>query len=155
VLAAGLGTRMKSRLPKVLHPVCGRPIIDFVLDAAIEATASRPLVVYSPITGAVRDAVAARADGALQDEPRGTGDALRAALAVLPDDVDEVLVLSGDVPLVRANLLTALLEARAMDHAAIALVAVDAIDPTGLGRVVRHEGGTVERIVEDKDATED
>ena len=153
VLAAGLGTRMKSALPKVLHPLCGRAMIDYVLDAAVEATSSRPLVVYSPATDAVRDAVAARADAALQDEPRGTGDALRAALAVLDGDVEEVLVLSGDVPLVRSDLLGALLEARSLDHAALALVAVDAIDPTGLGRVVRNEAGTVERIVEDKDAT--
>ena len=155
VLAAGLGTRMKSSTPKVLHRICGRPMIDYVLDAAVAATGSRPLVVYSPATEAVRDAVADRADGALQDVPVGTGDALRAALAALGPDVDEVLVLSGDVPLVRADLLSALLEARGMDHAAIALVSVDAIDPTGLGRVVRNDGGTVERIVEDKDATEE
>ena len=122
---------------------------------AIEATGTRPVVVYSPATEAVRVAVSARADTALQEVPRGTGDALRAALVALPENVAEVLVLSGDVPLIEADLLAALLEARAMDHAAIALVAVDAIDPSGLGRVVRNEGGTVERIVEEKDATED
>src|SRR6185312_8775471 len=72
VLAAGLGTRMKSAVPKVLHPVCGRPMIDYVIDAATGATRSRPVVVYSPATEAVRDAVAERADAALQDEPRGT-----------------------------------------------------------------------------------
>ena len=155
MLAAGLGTRMKSRVPKVLHALCGRPMLEYVLDAADGATGSRPIVVYSPATELVRDAVAARADTALQDEPRGTGDAVRAALAALPDETEEVLVLSGDVPLVKADLLGALLEARALDHAAMALVAVDAIDPTGLGRVVRTEGGTVERIVEDKDATDE
>lgn len=146
---------MKSATPKVLHRICGRPMIDYVLDAAVTATASRPLVVYSPATEAVRGAVAERADTAVQDIPRGTGDALRAALAALDEDVEEVLVLSGDVPLVRSDLLAALLEARAMDAAALSLVAVDAIDPTGLGRVVRNDGGTVERIVEDKDATDD
>ena len=155
MLAAGLGTRMRSRLPKVLHPLCGRRMIDYVLESAVTATGSRPLVVYSPVTEAVRDAVADAADTALQDEPRGTGDALRAALAVLPPGVEELLVLSGDVPLVRPELLTALLEARTLDHAALSLVAVDAVDPTGLGRVVRNEGGTVERIVEDKDATDE
>ena len=155
VLAAGLGTRMKSALPKVLHPICGRPMIEYVLDAAIAATGSRPLVVTSPATEAVRDAVAARADAALQAAPLGTGDALRAALAGLGDEVEEVLVVSGDVPLVRGDLLSALLEARGMDHAAIALVSVDAVDPTGLGRVLRNDGGTVERIVEDKDATDE
>jgi bifunctional UDP-N-acetylglucosamine pyrophosphorylase/glucosamine-1-phosphate N-acetyltransferase len=155
VLAAGLGTRMKSRLPKVLHPLCGRPMIEFVLDAAVAATAARPIVVYSPATAAVRDAVGDAADTALQDAPRGTGDALQAALAALPDDVEDILVLSGDVPLVRPELLTALLEARTLDHAALSLVAVDALDPAGLGRVVRNEGGTVERIVEDKDASDE
>jgi bifunctional UDP-N-acetylglucosamine pyrophosphorylase / glucosamine-1-phosphate N-acetyltransferase len=155
VLAAGLGTRMKSRTPKVLHALCGRPMIEYVLDAAVAATGTRPLVVYSPVTEQVRDAIAAVADTALQDVPRGTGDALRAALAALGDDVEEVLVLSGDVPLVDAELLSSLLEARSMDHAAIALVSVAAIDPTGLGRVVRNDGGTVERIVEEKDATEE
>jgi bifunctional UDP-N-acetylglucosamine pyrophosphorylase / glucosamine-1-phosphate N-acetyltransferase len=155
ILAAGLGTRMKSRLPKVLHTVCGTPMIRYVLDAAVEATGTRPLVVYSPVTGAVRGAVEAMADTALQDEPLGTGDALRSALAVLPDDIEEILVLSGDVPLVRPALLGSLLEARTLDHAAIALVVVDAIEPSGLGRVVRREGGTIDRIVEDRDATDE
>ena len=155
VLAAGLGTRMKSATPKVLHPLCGRPMIDYVLDAATAATGARPMVVYSPATEAVRDAVADRADTALQDEPRGTGDALRAALDALGTEVEDVLVLSGDVPMVGAELLAALLEARDMDAAALSLVSVDAIDPTGLGRVVRNEGGTVEQVVEEKDATED
>jgi bifunctional UDP-N-acetylglucosamine pyrophosphorylase/glucosamine-1-phosphate N-acetyltransferase len=130
-------------------------MIEYVLDAADAATVSRPIVVYSPATRAVRDAVAGRAEAALQDEPLGTGDALRAALQALPAEAEEVLVLSGDVPLVKADLLEALLEARALDHAAMSLVAVDALDPTGLGRVVRNEGGTVERIVEDKDASEE
>ena len=146
---------MRSTTPKVLHRLCGRTIVDHVLDAAIAATGTRPIVVYSPATEAVRGAVTGRADAALQDVPRGTGDALRAALAALPEDVAEILVVNGDVPLVRPELLASLMEARALDHAAIALVAVDAVDPTGLGRVVRNDGGTVERIVEDKDATDE
>jgi len=155
VMAAGLGTRMKSTTPKVLHRICGRPLVEWVIEAAVEATGARPVVVYSPATDAIRGAIADTADAALQDVPRGTGDAVRAGLAAIPDDVDEVLVLSGDVPLVRAELLTALLEARRMDQAALALVAVDAIDPARLGRVVRNEAGTVERIVEVKDATDE
>ena len=155
MLAAGLGTRMRSSTPKVLHPVLGRPMVDYVLDAALAASGTRPLVVYSPSTEAVRDHVGERADTVLQDEPRGTGDALRAALGALGDDAEEVLVLSGDVPLIRQELLAALLEARAMDHAAISLIAVDALDPTGLGRVARNEAGTVERIVEDRDASDE
>jgi bifunctional UDP-N-acetylglucosamine pyrophosphorylase / glucosamine-1-phosphate N-acetyltransferase len=146
---------MRSSLPKVLHPICGRPLVEYVLDAAVAATSARPIVVCPPSTDAVRDVVKPVADTVVQAEPLGTGDALRTAMAALPDDVGEVLVLSGDVPLVRSDLLGALLEARSMDHAAMALVVVDAIDPTGLGRVVRREGGTVDRIVEDKDASPD
>ena len=155
VLAAGLGTRMKSRTPKLLHELCGRPMVAYVVDAAREATGARPLVVTSPPTAAVRAALADSADYALQDEPRGTGDAVRAAIAALDESVGEVLVLNGDVPLLDAGLLAELLEERRLDEAAIALVAVDAIDPGKLGRVIRDEAGTVERIVERKDATDE
>ncbi len=160
VLAAGLGTRMKSSLPKVLHPLCGRPMLAFVLDAWDEtATAeggrARAVVVYSPAVEAVHDAFADRADFALQDEPRGTGDAVRAGLAAVAEDAAEVLVLSGDVPLITAADLAAVLDARREDDAAISLATVFAADPDRLGRVVRSEFGTVERIVEAKDATDD
>jgi bifunctional UDP-N-acetylglucosamine pyrophosphorylase / glucosamine-1-phosphate N-acetyltransferase len=144
---------MKSRLPKVLHELCGRPMLAYVIDAASEATGQRPIVVYSPQTEAVRDAFANVADTALQAETLGTGDALRAAVAVLPDDVDEALVLSGDVPLIDAALLRDLLEQRRLDHAAMALTAVAAYDPRDLGRVIRNDAGTVERVVEIKDAS--
>jgi bifunctional UDP-N-acetylglucosamine pyrophosphorylase/glucosamine-1-phosphate N-acetyltransferase len=155
VLAAGLGTRMRSRLPKVLHPLLGRPMLAWVLDAAREATGSRPLVVYSPATEALREVFADDADFALQDEPRGTGDALRAALDALPDGVQEVLVVSGDVPRVEPSMLTELVEQRRLDHAAMALTVVALYDPAGLGRVIRNEAGGVERIVEEKDATDE
>lgn len=154
-MAAGLGTRMKSRLPKLLHPLCGRPMVAFVVDAAREATGTRPLVVTSPATAAVRDALGDEADYALQQEPRGTGDAVAAALAALPAGIDEVLVVTGDAPLLEASLLTDLLDWRRQDEAAIALVAVDAIEPAGLGRVIRDEAGAVDRIVEKKDATDE
>jgi bifunctional UDP-N-acetylglucosamine pyrophosphorylase/glucosamine-1-phosphate N-acetyltransferase len=155
VLAAGLGTRMRSRLPKVLHPVCGVPMLAYVVDAASTATGQRPLVVISPATEEVREVFADRADFAVQDEPRGTADAVRAALAVLPDGPTELLVLSGDVPLLAADLVTALLEVRREADAPMALVSVDSIDAAGLGRVVRDEEGLVRAIVEERDATED
>jgi bifunctional UDP-N-acetylglucosamine pyrophosphorylase/glucosamine-1-phosphate N-acetyltransferase len=159
VLAAGLGTRMKSAVPKVLHPLCGRPMLAYVLDAwastADGSTGWRPIVVYSPAVAALTDVFATTADFALQDEPRGTGDAVNAALAVVPQDATEILVLSGDVPLVTGADLEAILEARREDDAAIALASVFAADPAELGRVVRSEVGTVERIVEAKDATPD
>lgn len=155
VMAAGLGTRMKSATPKVMHRICGRPIVEWVIDAAVHATGSRPIVVYSPATEAVRDAVEGVAQPVLQEVPLGTGDAVRSAISAVPEDADEVLVLNGDVPLMRAETLEALLEARRLDQAALALVAVDAIDPARLGRVVRSDAGTVERIVEAKDATDE
>ncbi|HEY2916219.1 MAG TPA: bifunctional UDP-N-acetylglucosamine diphosphorylase/glucosamine-1-phosphate N-acetyltransferase GlmU [Candidatus Limnocylindrales bacterium] len=171
ILAAGLGTRMRSRTPKVLHQLCGRPMLAYVLDAwdgvraaaigggeatAHEATAheaSQATVVYSPATEALRDVVGDRARLALQATPRGTGDAVAAALAAVPAEADEILVLSGDVPLVQPDQLLAVLEQRRLDDAAIALVSVFAGDPAELGRVVRGEFGTVERIVEVRDAT--
>jgi len=153
-MAAGLGTRMKSRTPKLLHPLAGRPMVAYVVDAGREATGRRPIVVTSPATATVRDAID-DVDFVLQAEPRGTGDAVAAALAALPDDADEILVLTGDAPLLEADLLAELLEERRLDQAAIALVAVDAIDPGNLGRVIRDDAGTVDRIVEKKDATDD
>jgi bifunctional UDP-N-acetylglucosamine pyrophosphorylase / glucosamine-1-phosphate N-acetyltransferase len=155
VLAAGLGTRMKSETPKVLHPLLGRPMLAYVLDAARAATdGRRPIVVYSPATAAVRDAFAEEADLALQAEPNGTGDAVRAALAVVPASAGEVLILSGDVPRIHPGLASALLEARRAAGAAIALVGVETIEPASLGRVVRAEDGSVQAIVEAKDAAD-
>jgi bifunctional UDP-N-acetylglucosamine pyrophosphorylase/glucosamine-1-phosphate N-acetyltransferase len=155
VLAAGLGTRMRSDTPKLLHPLAGRPMLAYVLDATSAVSNWRPIVVYSPATAPVADAFDGRATFALQDEPRGTGDAVRSALPHVPDEADEILVVSGDVPLMTAEVLGELVEERRLDAAAIALVAVDAIEPGRLGRIVRGEGGAVERIVEAKDATEE
>ena len=155
VMAAGLGTRMRSTLPKVLHPICGRPMLAYVLDAAVAATGTKPLVVISPPVAAVADAFAEDADFATQAEPLGTADAIAAALSVLPDEVGEIVVLSGDVPLVDASLLVELATARRENDAAIALVSVDMDDPAMLGRVVRGRDGRITRVVEHKDATPD
>lgn len=158
ILAAGLGTRMHSRISKVLHPLCGRPMLAYVIDAwaAVDAAAvaSPPIVVYSPGTAALRDAgLPGTPVYALQEEPRGTADAVRAGLRAVPAAATEVLVLSGDVPLVMAPHLLAVLEQRRMDDAAIALASVYAADPGNLGRVVRSEFGSVERIAEARDAS--
>jgi len=147
ILAAGLGTRMKSRTPKVLHPICGRPMLAYVVDAARAATGEKPIVVYSPQTSA-------QADLAVQEIPNGTGDALRSGLPALPDDFDEVLVTYGDVPLIEAESMTALLDERRASGAPIALAAIELDDPGRYGRVVMTaDGRGVERIVEYKDAT--
>ena len=160
VLAAGLGTRMRSRLPKVLHTLCGRPMLAYVLDAWSEpgpaAAALSPIVVYSPATASICDTdLPGSPVFARQDEPRGTADAVRAGLTAVPDDVADVLVLSGDVPLIKHGQLHALLDQRRLDDAAIALASVFAALPGELGRVVRSEFGNVERIVEARDASAD
>jgi bifunctional UDP-N-acetylglucosamine pyrophosphorylase/glucosamine-1-phosphate N-acetyltransferase len=155
---------MRSRTPKILHPLCGRPMLAYVLDAWDEAFVELdggdggvvpPVVVYSPMTEAVREVVGGRGKLALQAVPRGTGDAVRAALEKLPKSVKEVLVLSGDVPLVEGDQLVAVVEQRRLDDAAIALASVFAAEPAELGRVVRSEFGSVERIVEARDATDE
>jgi bifunctional UDP-N-acetylglucosamine pyrophosphorylase / glucosamine-1-phosphate N-acetyltransferase len=146
---------MKSRLPKVLHPVCGRPMLAYVIDTALAVTGEQPLVVYSPATEAICDVFGDAADFALQDEPRGTGDALRAALDALTGEVDEVLVLSGDVPLIEQDTLAALLAVHRDSGAVLSLATNHEFDPTGYGRILRNGDGRVMRIVEEKDATDD
>ncbi len=152
ILAAGLGTRMKSRLPKVLHSVCGRPMLAYVIDAARTATGERPLVVYSPATREVCERFAGDAEFALQAAPLGTGDALRAAVAGLPGGTDELVVLSGDVPLIDAASVAWIASARREADAVMALAAMELDDPAGYGRVLLAEGDAVARIVEESDA---
>ncbi len=152
VLAAGLGTRMRSRRPKVLHPVCGRPMLAHVLDAARAVGSRPPLVVFSPATAAICDAFEGRAEFALQAETLGTADALRAALLAAPADVDECVVLSGDVPLLRPATVERLVALRRTAAATVAITVAHPRDPRGYGRVVRDADGQVAGIVEEKDA---
>ncbi len=148
---------MRSTRPKVLHELCGRPMLAYVLDAwastADGAAGPPPIVVYSTTVAEVATAVADRATCVLQAEPRGTGDAVTVALTGVPEDATEILVAYGDVPLMTGSDLDEVLEARRADGAAIALASVFAADPASLGRVIRGEFGTVERIVEANDAT--
>jgi bifunctional UDP-N-acetylglucosamine pyrophosphorylase / glucosamine-1-phosphate N-acetyltransferase len=146
---------MRSRTPKLLHPICGRPMLAWVLDVAHDVTGGRPLVVYSAATSAICEAFASEADFALQDEPRGTADAVRAALDALPAEISEILVLSGDVPLMDAGLVRSLADERRAAGSVMALISVDADQPGSLGRVVRDADGRVSRIVEAKDASAD
>jgi bifunctional UDP-N-acetylglucosamine pyrophosphorylase/glucosamine-1-phosphate N-acetyltransferase len=143
---------MRSRLPKVLHPILGRPMLAYVLDVAREATGERPLVVYSPATEQVRAAFADEADFALQDEPRGTGDALRAALDALTEGLEEIVVLSGDVPRVPAGYVRAIAGHRRALGAVMCLTAMEH-RADGYGRVVTDPEGRVLRIVEARDAS--
>jgi bifunctional UDP-N-acetylglucosamine pyrophosphorylase/glucosamine-1-phosphate N-acetyltransferase len=156
VLAGGLGTRMKSATPKLLHELCGRPMLAYVLDAARSATGSDPIVVTSPHTAAVRQSFPQGAIFALQRAPNGSGDALRAAMSSVPPDATEVIVLNGDVPLLESTLVEGLVARRREAGALAALVSFDTWAPGHLGRVIRARDGIhVARIVEAKDATED
>jgi len=151
VLAAGQGTRMRSRLPKMLHPLAGRPLVLHALDTAAQVTATRPLAVVSPAQPEVRAAVEPYADVVEQPEPRGSGDALRSVPQALRT-VGTVLVLSGDVPLLRATTLQALLDHHHATAAACTLLAVTPPDPRGLGRIVRDMAtGRITAIVEERD----
>lgn len=150
VLAAGQGKRMKSDLPKVLQPLAGRPLLGHVLDGARSLQAEAIHVVYGHGGEQVRQALAESAvQWVLQAEQLGTGHAVAQAIGAIPDD-HQVLILYGDVPLVRPQTLAQLLSC--CDERAIAVLTVKMADPTGYGRVVRDAAGNLVRIVEQKDA---
>jgi bifunctional UDP-N-acetylglucosamine pyrophosphorylase / glucosamine-1-phosphate N-acetyltransferase len=156
VLAAGEGKRMKSALPKVLHPLLGRTLLGHVLAAAAPLRAERTLVVVGHGADQVRAHLAAEAPDAtpvLQGEQRGTGHAVRVALDAVNDVTGTVVVLNGDVPLLRPETLTALVEAHETARTAATVLTAEVPDPTGLGRIVRDPAGRLERIVEERDAT--
>jgi bifunctional UDP-N-acetylglucosamine pyrophosphorylase/glucosamine-1-phosphate N-acetyltransferase len=157
VLCAGKGTRMKSEKAKVLHPILGKPLCAYPLMRALDLGAS-PVV---PVVGHQAEEVErnvrthfphAPLRFALQREQRGTADAVRSAEEALKDFSGRVLILYGDVPLVRRETLEALVAAHEKSGGVLSLVSTSPADPTGYGRVLR-EGGRVVRIVEHKDAT--
>ncbi|CAN5489177.1 bifunctional UDP-N-acetylglucosamine diphosphorylase/glucosamine-1-phosphate N-acetyltransferase GlmU [soil metagenome] len=148
IMAAGQGTRMKSETPKVLHEVCGRPMVAWPVIAAREAGAGRVCVIASP----GKDLTAALPDGTetvLQPNPDGTGGAIRAAREVV-DASESVLILSGDTPLLRGSDLAGLIEAHERTGAAATVMTTELDDPASFGRVVRGAGDEVEKIVEAK-----
>ncbi len=152
VLAAGLGTRMRSRIPKVLHPLAGRPMLHHVLEALATAGIARPVIVVGHGAEAVEHAVASRAMTARQEPQRGTADAVRIGLDSISADADAVLVTMGDAPLQRAELFAALIEEQRLTGAALVLVSARMANPEGYGRVVRDARGDASAIVEERDA---
>ncbi|GAU00240.1 bifunctional UDP-N-acetylglucosamine diphosphorylase/glucosamine-1-phosphate N-acetyltransferase GlmU [Burkholderia stabilis] len=151
ILAAGTGKRMRSALPKVLHPLAGRPLLSHVIDTARTLQPSRLVVVVGHGAERVQAAVAAPdVQFAVQAEQLGTGHAVRQALPLL-DPAQPTLVLYGDVPLTRASTLRRLVDAAREGRYGILTVTLD--DPTGYGRIVRDAAGFVTRIVEQKDAS--
>ena len=152
ILAAGKGTRMKSDLPKVLHPIAGRPMVQHVVDAAGALDPDNTVLIYGHGGDAVRQAVTgSRLQWAEQAEQLGTGHAGAQALPHLEEDV--VLVLYGDVPLIQPQTLRDFV-AR-VDDQSLALMTLTLDDPSGYGRVIRDGDGKVRRVVEQKDASDD
>jgi bifunctional UDP-N-acetylglucosamine pyrophosphorylase/glucosamine-1-phosphate N-acetyltransferase len=156
VLAAGEGKRMRSALPKVLHPLLGRTLLGHVLTAAAPLTPDRTVVVVGHEADQVRahlTEVAPAATAVLQEQQLGTGHAVRIALEAVPETAGTVVVINGDVPLLRPETVGALVEAHEGAGAAATVLAAEVPDPTGLGRIVRGAAGRLERIVEERDAT--
>ena len=157
ILAAGMGKRMQSALPKVLHPLAGKPLLSHVIDTARGLSPSKLCVIYGHGGAAVPEMVAkqnsgeyARIDTALQEPQLGTGHAVMQALPQI-DESAPTLVLYGDVPLTTLDSLKRLVDAAGTDK--LAILTVEQANPFGLGRIVR-EGGNIVRIVEEKDASE-
>ncbi|MGZ8783288.1 MAG: NTP transferase domain-containing protein, partial [Gaiellaceae bacterium] len=148
VMAGGLGTRMRSATPKHLHPILGRRMVDWVLEAARPLRPSPLIVIASPES---RDAFG-ETPVAVQERALGTGDAVRCAREAV-GDAREVLVLSGDTPLLTTELLQALADTHRREQAAATVLTFVPADARSYGRVVRGADGTVERIVEAGDAT--
>jgi len=155
VLAAGKGTRMKSDLPKVLIPVAGRPMIDHVLDALIQAGIGDIVVVVGYRADMVRGALADRPGVrfAEQTEQLGTGHAVQMCRPQLAGRTGPVLIVTGDSPLLQPTSLVVLLDEFAERHPACLLGTANKEVPTGLGRVVRDAAGDFQAIVEERDAT--
>ncbi|HET8773514.1 MAG TPA: bifunctional UDP-N-acetylglucosamine diphosphorylase/glucosamine-1-phosphate N-acetyltransferase GlmU [Thermoanaerobaculia bacterium] len=154
ILAAGLGTRMKSGTIKILHHAAGRPIIDYVLDLAADLSPNPPVMIVGYQRDQVQKSVGSRARFAVQEEQKGTGHAvLQAAEHVDPNR--RVMILSGDVPLTRVETLRRLLDEHERSGNALTLLTMKPADPALYGRIVRDASGAVQRIVEVKDASED
>jgi len=150
VLAAGLGTRMKSKLPKVMHALGGKPLLAHVLEQAKALNPSQIIVVYGHEGKVLQDAFSnEKITWVEQPDRQGTGDAVAKALPVIPDN-QHVLILYGDVPLIQHATLKKLIT---KTSSALGLLTVNMGNPTGLGRIIRDNEGHILRIVEEKDAT--
>jgi bifunctional UDP-N-acetylglucosamine pyrophosphorylase/glucosamine-1-phosphate N-acetyltransferase len=149
VMAAGLGTRMRSDVPKHLHPILGRRMVDWVLESARALGADPIVVVCSPATADAFDGP----EVAVQESPLGTGDAVRSARSVLEGRAENVLVLSGDTPLLTPGLLGELVDAHDREAAWATVLSFEPDDPKQYGRVLRNADGGLAGIVEHRDAT--
>jgi bifunctional UDP-N-acetylglucosamine pyrophosphorylase / glucosamine-1-phosphate N-acetyltransferase len=152
ILAAGLGKRMHSNLPKVLHPLAGRPLIEYSLETCARLSNELPVVVVGNGADQVRKTVGDRARFVLQPQLSGTANALQAAQDVLAGQIGRVLVISADMPLLRDETLQRLVETQGRNPGKMSLLTVTAENPRGFGRIVRAADGSVAAIVEEAQA---
>lgn len=153
ILAAGQGTRMKSKIPKVLHPVAGKPMVEYSVDAAAAAGVSETVLVVGHLGDQVRAVLKERVTYAEQPQPRGTGDAVKCAAPVLQNQGAHVVVFYADMPLLKPETLRAVIEKHLAANATLTMLTLVADDPMGFGRIVRDENGQPLRIVEEVEAT--
>jgi bifunctional UDP-N-acetylglucosamine pyrophosphorylase/glucosamine-1-phosphate N-acetyltransferase len=152
-MAGGLGTRMKSSVPKHFHPILGRRMVDWIIAAGRDAGASPLVVVASPATH--EEFADSGVEVVIQQTPLGTGDAVRSAREALASHDGDVLVLSGDTPLLTAQLLRELVETHHREGADATILSAEPPDPRVYGRIVRGDDGSVMKIVEGTDANEE
>ncbi|MCD4742731.1 MAG: NTP transferase domain-containing protein [Desulfobacteraceae bacterium] len=155
ILAAGKGTRMKSDLPKVLHKINSKNLIDYVIESAMKVVGDNIHVVVGHQAQKVKDEINKQFNVvyAFQEKMLGTGDAVEVALAGLPTKIQNVLVLNGDVPFVKAKTLLNLINMHKENQNAVTLLTVEVDDPTGYGRILQNADGDVICIKEEVDAT--
>jgi UDP-N-acetylglucosamine diphosphorylase/glucosamine-1-phosphate N-acetyltransferase len=154
ILAAGLGTRMKSEKAKVLHSILGRPMIAYVVETAASIAGQSVVVVVGYQAEQVKKAVSYTAEAlfALQEQQLGTGHAVLCAMPSLPEQVEQVVILCGDVPLIQAATIENIVSEHIVNRRDLTLLAVSKEDPTGYGRLVFNDAGDLAAIVEEADA---
>lgn len=156
ILAAGKGTRMKSKLYKVLHPVCGKPMVQHVIDSLSHLKLQETIVVVGHGAEEVKERVSAEGISyVLQEEQLGTGHAVKMAKDRLQDRIGDTLILCGDTPLLTTETLQSFIHFHQKEKADVTVLTTQLEDPTGYGRIVRNAAGEVNRIVEQKDANEE
>lgn len=155
VLAAGQGTRMRSSLPKVLHPLLGVPMIDYVLEAASAACGEKPVVVVGAESDLVRERIEARVRLVVQEPQLGTGHAVLQAEGMLKGKSDQILVIYADMPLLSVETLTVLIKEQTQNNGPITMLSMFLENSRGFGRIIRDGKGDVAAIVEEAQATPD
>lgn len=155
ILAAGMGTRMKSKMPKVLHKVCGKPLSKWVIDASKAAGADKVCAVVGHKAETVKEVLGDVCEFALQAEQKGTGHAVMQAIDVIKNSKGEVVILNGDTPLITAETINKAIEYHKNNGNQATVITAILDDATGYGRIIRDNDGSVLKIVEQKDASEE